>query len=227
MGKRRPRMSTEPCRPGARGPSRSSGPHSHSAASLMHQHQREGGQQLEQLGRAVDAPQQQHLDQRAEHADRQRRQQQRRPEAQARAQLVDQRVGDVDAQHVERAMREVDDAGDAEDQRQARRHQEQRRRAGQPVEQLDDESGEGHAAQRLAVIAGEVHAAAAVEPAVPARGAGRRTSGRRAEGAAGAGVSPPGAASSPRHRSAGTWRRRGSRSRPSCPCPCRSWSGRR
>ena len=42
---------------------------------LDDQHQREGGEQLEQLGRAVDAAQQQHLDQRAEHADRERREQ--------------------------------------------------------------------------------------------------------------------------------------------------------
>jgi hypothetical protein len=37
-------------------------------------------------------------------------------------------------------MGEVDDAGDAEDQRQAGRHQEQRRSAGQAVEQLDQKA---------------------------------------------------------------------------------------
>jgi len=35
VGKRRPRMSTAPERPGARGPSRSSGPQTHNAASLI------------------------------------------------------------------------------------------------------------------------------------------------------------------------------------------------
>ena len=75
-------------------------------------------------------------------ADRQRGQQHRRPRTRTRPlpEPLDQRVGDVDAEHVERAVREVDDARDAEDQRQPGRDQEQRRRAGQPVEQLDEEA---------------------------------------------------------------------------------------
>jgi len=107
---------------------------------LDDQHQREGGQQLEQLGRLVDAAQQQHLDERTQHAHRERGDQQRRPEAHARAELLDQRVRDVDAHHEKRSMGEVDDARHAEDQREAGRHQEQRRRAGQPVEQLNNEA---------------------------------------------------------------------------------------
>jgi hypothetical protein len=95
---------------------------------------------LKEFGRLVDAAQQHHFDQRAEEAHRHCREQQGRPEAQAAAQLLDQRVGDVDAHHEERAMREVHDAGHAEDQRQTCRHQKQRRRARQPVEQLDDET---------------------------------------------------------------------------------------
>ncbi|MCY1527882.1 hypothetical protein D9M68_629680 [compost metagenome] len=107
---------------------------------LDDQHQREGGQELEQLGRLVDAAQQQHLDERAQHAHRERGDQQRRPEAHARAELLDERVRDVDAHHEKRSMGEVDDARHAEDQREAGRHQEQRRRAGQPVEQLNNEA---------------------------------------------------------------------------------------
>ena len=35
VGKRRPKMSMEPAKPGARGPSKSSGPQTHKAASLI------------------------------------------------------------------------------------------------------------------------------------------------------------------------------------------------
>ena len=79
-----------------------------------------------------------HLDQRADRAHCQRRQRQRGPEAQPRAQALHQAVSDVDPQHEERAVGEVDDAGDAEDQRQPSAHQEQRGRTGQAVEQLDE-----------------------------------------------------------------------------------------
>src|SRR5207247_10312106 len=53
-------------------------------------------------------------------------------------------VRDIGAQHVERAVREVDDARDAEDERQPRRDEEQRRRAGKTVDELDEEGGESH-----------------------------------------------------------------------------------
>src|SRR5690606_9400526 len=49
-----------------------------------------------------------------------------------------------DADHVERAVGEVDDARDTEDKRQACRDQEQRRRAGQAVKQLHDKTGNIH-----------------------------------------------------------------------------------
>ena len=51
----------------------------------------------------------------------------------------DDAVGDVDAQHVERAVREVHDPRHAEDQRQPDGDQEERRRARQAVEELDDD----------------------------------------------------------------------------------------
>ena len=49
---------------------------------------------------------------------------------------------------MERAMREVDDARDPEDQRQPRADEEQRRRAGQAVGELDEDGGEGHGVAR-------------------------------------------------------------------------------
>ena len=42
-------------------------------------------------------------------------------------------------------MREIDDPRDAEDQREPRRDEEQRRRAGETVDELGEEGGEGHA----------------------------------------------------------------------------------
>ena len=92
---------------------------------LEDQGQGEGGQQLEEFGRVVDAPQQQHFHQRTDQPHRHGRQQQRRPEPDHPAQPLHQGVGDIDAHHVERTMRKVDDARDAEDQRQAGGHQEQ------------------------------------------------------------------------------------------------------
>ena len=67
------------------------------------------------------------------------------PEARARwrrRERGDQRPGDIGAQHVERAMREVHDPRDAEDDRQPGRDEEQRGRARQPVQRLDEEEGE-------------------------------------------------------------------------------------
>ena len=113
------------------------------------QHQGKRGQQLEQLGRLVDAAQQHHFDQRPEHANDQRGEWQGHPEAQGTAQALDQRVRDVDAHHEERAMGKVHDARHAKDQRQTRRHEEQRRRARQPVDELDDETRKTHVRKTL------------------------------------------------------------------------------
>ncbi|MNV24002.1 hypothetical protein D3C71_1150450 [compost metagenome] len=111
---------------------------------LDDQHQRKRGQQLEQLGRLVDAAQQHHLHQSAQRPHHPRRQQQRGPEAQAGAQLGHQRIGHIDADHEERAMRKVDDARDTEDQRQPGAHQEQRGGPRQSVEQLNDKTRKTH-----------------------------------------------------------------------------------
>ncbi len=90
------------------------------------EHQREGGEQLEQFRRAIDPPQQQDLDRRAD---------QRRPAMRSAtmppqkpsgaADLGGDGVGDIGPEHIEGPVRDIDDAGDAEDQRQPGRHEEQ------------------------------------------------------------------------------------------------------
>ena len=110
------------------------------------QHDAEGGGELQQLGRGVDALQQQRLDQHADERDRERGQQDGAPEAERpSAEGRDERVRDVRTQHVQRAVREVDHPRDPEDQRESRRDQEQRGRAGKAVQELREEGGEGHA----------------------------------------------------------------------------------
>ncbi len=90
-----------------------------------HEHQREGGEQLEQFGDVIDAPQQHHLDHRAECGDAERGGDDAAPVTQPAADHGRDGVGEIDAHHVERAVGHVDDAGDAEDQRQAGADQEQ------------------------------------------------------------------------------------------------------
>ena len=108
------------------------------------QQHREGGEQLEQLRRLVDAPKQQDLDQRADRRDQQRGEHDGAPEAKSAAHLGRDAVGNVDAQHVERAVGDVDDARDAEDQRQAGADEEQAGGGRKPVECLEQESVERH-----------------------------------------------------------------------------------
>ena len=83
------------------------------------QHQREGGEQLEQFGRAINPPQQHDLDQRADDADDKRGGDDAAPEAERAADMGGEGIGDVGPQHIEGPVRDIDDAGDAEDQRQA------------------------------------------------------------------------------------------------------------
>jgi hypothetical protein len=112
----------------------------------------EGGEQLEQLGRVVGTRAAPAARWRAQHADQHRRDEHRRPRTPRRPEPVHQGPGHIQAHHVERAMREIDDPGDAEDQRQPCRDEKQRRGRRQPVEQLDrPPSGLGmawHAAAR-------------------------------------------------------------------------------
>ena len=87
-------------------------------------------------GADVDAAQQQDLDQRADEADNDRARDNPAPKAERAAYRRRQRDGDVGAQHVERAVRDVDDARDAKDKGKPGRDEEQTRRRGQAVEGL-------------------------------------------------------------------------------------------
>ena len=102
---------------------------------LEEQHQRESREQLQQLGRAVDPAQEHGLDERASRRDERRGRRDARPEADRWR----ERHGGIHAQHVKRAVREVDDARDAEDQRQPGGDQEQRRSVGQAVQELQQD----------------------------------------------------------------------------------------
>ena len=89
---------------------------------LDDQAQRKGGQQLKQLRRAVNAAQQQHLNQSAQGCHSQRGQQQRRPKTNAGTQVGHQRISHVNTDHEKRTMGEIDDAGDAKNKRQTGGH---------------------------------------------------------------------------------------------------------
>ena len=117
------------------------------------EHDAERGGELQQFRRGVNAFQQQHLDRCADQADQERREEDGAPESErAAGERRDERVGDERAQHVKGAVREVDDARDAEDQREARGDQEQRRRAGEAVQELSEKGGEGHARGRSCYV---------------------------------------------------------------------------
>ena len=116
-----------------------------------HEHEGEGEQELVQLGRPVHAPQQRHLEQPPREGHGQRREQRahvegRRPQRQ----YVDEGVRRVRRQHVEGAVGEVDDAGDAEDQRQPRRDEKQEHRVREPAEELDRQELQRSALPRTA-----------------------------------------------------------------------------
>ena len=129
---------------------------------LDDQHDAEGGDQLQQLGRGVESPQQQDLHQRADRADGDRRGEHRKPiTGNRRPKAGDRAVRDVRAEHVERPVREVDDARHPEDEREPGRDEEQRRRAGEAVDELDEEGGEGQAALTMRRNAGDPRSSAA------------------------------------------------------------------
>ncbi len=113
---------------------------------LDDQRDAEGREQLEQFRRVIDAAQQQHFDQRADRGDdRARRATIAAPEAEGAAEPVGQRVADIGAEHVEGAMREIDDAGDAENDRQAGGDQKQRAGAREPGDELNEVEAQGRA----------------------------------------------------------------------------------
>ena len=153
---------------------------------LEDQDDAESSDKLEKLRRPVDAAQQQDFHRHADQADRDGRDQDRGPEAdRAAADRLDRRHADISAQHIEGAVREIHDPGDAEDDRQAGRHQEQGGGAGQAGQQRDDEIT--HRSGRLSADrgCGRIPAPTVREPAVrkPETGSpspkGRRISGRR------------------------------------------------
>ena len=111
----------------------------------------EGREQLKQHRRVIDAAQQQHFDQRADHGDAERGEHDRGPEANGAAEPVGQRVTDIGAQHVEAAMGEVDDAGYAENDREAGSDEKQRASAREPGDELDEVEAQGRALSLLEI----------------------------------------------------------------------------
>ena len=69
-------------------------------AIVDHEHEREGREQLEQLGRLIDATQQHYFDQCAERRDDERRRHDPTPEPEPATDLRCERVGKIDAHHV-------------------------------------------------------------------------------------------------------------------------------
>ena len=108
---------------------------------LDHQGQAERRQELEQFRRMVDPPQQHHLDQHADGGHDQRRGDDTAPEAERARKPFGQRERDIGAEHIEGAMGEIHDPRHAEDDRQPRRDQKQRRRAGKTGQELNDVKG--------------------------------------------------------------------------------------
>jgi hypothetical protein len=117
------------------------------AQFLEHQDQAIGHQHLLQMltlvEEAEEGPLEHIAEQHREHeADRQGREE---SAAERGRHQRCQRVGHVRADHVEAAVRQVDDAHDAEDQRQAGSDQEQQQPVLQRVQALNQEDGQGHA----------------------------------------------------------------------------------
>ena len=90
------------------------------------QHQCESGQQLEQFGCLIDAPQQHDFDRGAQQAGEERGQRHAAPVAPGprSGELFRQRIGQVDAHHEKGTVGEIQYTRDPEDQREADRDQE-------------------------------------------------------------------------------------------------------
>ncbi len=84
-----------------------------------HQGQAEGREQLKQFGRVIDSPQQHHLDQHADRGHHQRRDDDAAPKSKRAGKPFGQRERDIGAEHIERAMGEIDDPRHAKNDRQA------------------------------------------------------------------------------------------------------------
>jgi len=95
----------------------------------------EGDQQLRHMAELVHPAKTQALEHGAQGADHQRRDHQRRPEADQ----TRHGIADVGAHHVEAGVRKVQDAHHAEDEREPGTQHEQQQAIAQPVEHRDDE----------------------------------------------------------------------------------------
>ena len=135
--------------PGRGGRSRSSGPQISTTRSSTIKVRPKVASSWKQFRRMIDPPQQHHLDQHADRRDDQGRDDDAAPKSERAGKSLGQRERDVSAEHVERAMREIDDPRHAENDRQPRRHQEQRRRAGKAGQELNEV--EGHQRSAVAV----------------------------------------------------------------------------
>ena len=157
-----------------------------------------GGQQLKQLGGAIDPPEHQHLDQRTDHCTQQRSACHPRPETETavRPENLDQGVGQIDPDHVERAMRKIDDTAHTEDQRQAGSDHEEGRRTRQPV---DQRNRKGLQRQRRTCFRAMNTSATSSRPTVP--GSGIVVGGTGAKGKSGR-SDGPGACEAPEDSSA-------------------------
>jgi hypothetical protein len=114
---------------------------------LDHQHEGECREELQQLRRAIDPSQQQELYENPEEPDKKCRQRHARPEPDLRREPH----GEVHPEHVQRAVGEVDDAADAEDERQPGGDEEQRARAGEPVQELQQNGGAAHSLRKTRI----------------------------------------------------------------------------
>ena len=145
VGKGWPKRSIAPLKPGRARTEQIARPPDQQHEILDDERDAEGREQLKQFRRVVDAAQQQHFDERADRGDDERGERDRAPEADDAAQPVGQRVPDIGAQHVEGAMREIDDAGDAENDREAGGDEKQRAGAREPRNELDKIEAQGRA----------------------------------------------------------------------------------
>jgi hypothetical protein len=116
---------------------------------LHDQRNAEGRQQLEDLRRGVDPPQHDEFDHHPDRGHRKRRDEEAAKERQRRRRQRGRHSDrDVGAEHVERAVREIDDPRDAEDQRQPCADEEQRRTVRESREELAEDEVQGLGAVR-------------------------------------------------------------------------------
>ncbi len=104
------------------------------------QEKRECGEELEQFRRDIDAAQDDDLDRCADCGHHDRGEHDPAPEPDRAAERRHQRVGDIGPEHIERAVRDIDDARDAENEGEPGRDEEQARGRSEAVEGLKSEA---------------------------------------------------------------------------------------